>query len=308
MHCPQNGPVSADGPKLAEPVVEGVLIHRAEIVRSKDGADPFQLRRDRGVLVGQIGVIRPAGDQEQGVAVLLRVQLQLFHDGSGAVAEVHPAHAAHGAGRLIQQAAGLAEEFVLHALTEPCKLHGGQPKAVPFVEDLAQQDLHRGGRRQAAARQDRGGKADVQSAQRGLVRKHGDHTGDQGCGTARRGLVLPRIQGEDGGREALGEEAELPASVFGHGGDRIHVHAARQDQTVLMVGVVAAELRPAGGRKVPDLPGLVAQLAESPGQRLVPRPLARVRVDFIVTVFHTDFLPDLFVHYSTEDGLPKQKI
>ena len=106
----------------------------------------------------------------------------------GRIRKIDADDVADGGGRLIHQAAGLAEVDVFGILADLRDLRGRQAAAAEMVQDHADEDLERRRGRQAAARQHRGGHIGVKGhgrmAQRGEPRSN---AADEGLRRTRLG-------------------------------------------------------------------------------------------------------------------------
>ena len=176
------------------------------------------------------------------------VEVQPLHHGAGVVLEVDCHHAAHRGGHLVQQAAGLAEKDVLRILPGLGNAGGGALAIKEqLVEDVAQQHLESGAGAEAAALEDGGGGVGVEALQlTALALEPGGYAADEGGGGV--ALLLPDLQAvqlHNVHGEALALDADDVLPVGSHGGNDIQVDTAGQHQAVLVVGVVAADLRAA---------------------------------------------------------------
>ncbi len=197
---------------------------------------------------------QPAGLAEEDVLRVL-ADLSDLHRGvlsAGEEVKVNGHHAAHRGGGLIHQPAGLAEEDVLRVLADLSDLHRGVLSAgEEVIEHGAHQHLKGGGGAQPAAAGNGGGHAHIQAPalQRAAQLDHpGGHAADQ-CGGGvdffRTGRQLPQVH-DDGG-VALGLDADHAGVVGRGGGQDVQIHGGGQDPAMLMVRVIAAHFRAAGG-------------------------------------------------------------
>ena len=134
-------------------------------------------------------------------------------------------------------------------------------------------DLEGGGGAQPAAPEDPGGGVGVK-APHGVAQlgQPGGHPPDQGHGVAR--LLLPEGEvPQVHHRHAVvaGLDADGPAVVGDHTGDGVQVHAGGQAVAVLVVGVVAPQLRAAGGGEEQRLRLVAAGEGLTVGQHQLPK-------------------------------------
>ena len=166
----------------------------------------------------------------------------------GRIGKIDADDVADGGGRLIHQAAGFSEVDVFGILADLRDLRSRQSAAAEVVQDHTDEDLERRRGRQAAARQHRGGHIGVKGhgrmAQRGEPRSN---AADEGLRRARLGGDgLQLRQGDLAEGIALGQHADRAALAAGDRRHGVEIHGARQHAAVLMVRVVAADLRAAG--------------------------------------------------------------
>ena len=252
MDGAQHGAVARISAQPRQLLIELVLRNVAQVFFPKKFADSFQLRRNGRVLRGQVGVVGAGVDDAQRMAAGRKVKGHRRDHRRSRVGKVNGNDAADGAGGLIHQAAGLAEVDVFRILPDLRKLHRAElPVQKQAVADRRHQHLKGSRRGKPAARQHVGLHIGVEaagrSAQCGHPRSHAAHQ----CRRRAR-FLRPRrkaVQRHDAQGVALGLHADLPGAV---GGDRrscVKVHRAGQHEPVLMIGVVAAQLRPAGRGK-----------------------------------------------------------
>ena len=133
--------------------------------------------------------------------------------------------AAHGTGQLVQQAAGLAEISILRILTDLCHFRPREATAILPVEDDGHSHLKRRRAGKAGPPQNIAGGVGIKAAD-----------------------LFPQLV------EPPGFDPDEPVIAGGRHRDQIQCHRRRQPITVLVVGVVAAQLGPARGRVQPHLP------------------------------------------------------
>ena len=175
------------------------------------------------------------------------------------VLEVDADDAAHRAGRLVHQAAGLAEKDVLGILADLRDADLAEFVHVIIVvfaaEDRRDADLE--GRRagQAGTAQHVAGGAGVKAAHlAAVIEDTHRHAADQGGGV----FSLPRLRGTDAQVhiadlfKTLGLDAHDVVLIGGDHRHDVQVDRTGQHDAVVVVGVVAADLGAAGGRVQAD--------------------------------------------------------
>ena len=193
-------------------------------------------------------MVRAGVHDAQGIAQLLQVQGQIVDHRLGRVGEVDEHHAAHGGGRLVHQARGLAEIDVLGVLADLGNGHGGELLVEEqLVENGPDEDLKGGGGAEAAAGEDRRTDLGVEALELcAPLGKGGGHAADQGGG----GVLLLGVDGEVGERNlhrriSLGGHGNDAPVIERHLGHGLQVDGGGQDAAVLMIGMVAADFRAA---------------------------------------------------------------
>ena len=190
----------------------------------------------------------PRVHNAQCVAQGVQVHRHRPHHGGGGVGEVDGHRPSHGGGGLVHEAALLAEIEVLRLLAHLGDLHRRQLiPAEQVVFDDAQQHLagRRGG--QAGAGQHVGDGVGVKARHRvappGGLGRHPPHQGGGGLLLLLLGVQGVQLHLHQG--PALRLEADGVGAVGGGAGGKIQVHRRGQHPAVLVVGVVAADLRAA---------------------------------------------------------------
>ena len=146
MQGAQNGTVAKALAQTRNGRKQLSLVHLAKHVLAQRRGNRLHLGRHGGVILGQVGVVASRVDDAKTVAERGEIKLQLFHHGGLGIGKVDGHDAACGAGDLVHQSAGLAEEDVLGILRDAGDLHEGDPAAVvEMVEDRADHVL-KGGR------------------------------------------------------------------------------------------------------------------------------------------------------------------
>ena len=190
----------------------------------------------------------PRVHDAQCVAQGVQVHRHRPHHRGGRVGEVDGHRAAHGGGGLVHEAALLAEIEVLRLLAHLGDLHRRQliPAEQVIFNDTQQ---HLAGRRggQAGAGQHVGEGVGVKARHRvappGGLGRHPPHQGGGGLLLLLLGVQGVQLHLHQG--PALRLEADGVGAVGGGAGRKIQVHRRGQHPSVLVVGVVAADLRAA---------------------------------------------------------------
>ena len=249
VHGAQDGPVTGSGADLFQTGVEGVLVHLPQMLLAENGAHGLHFPGNRGILIRQIRMICAGIDDAEGVAAGGKVKVQRLHHGMGSIGKVDGHDAAHGGGHLVHQAAGLAEIVIFGILADLGDLNGGETAAVQTVDDRPQQDLKGGRGGEPAARQDPGSHIGVKAADRmAKLRDPGGHAANEAQRRAKfLGADLQLVQRYGAERIALRLDADHTLPIGSDGGQRVHADSAGQHPAQLMIRVVAAQLRTAGG-------------------------------------------------------------
>ena len=259
--------------KLGKGGVERFDVRFRQHAHAQRLADFAQLGGDGGVLAGEVAVVATDGDDADGIALLLEIVLDGAHVRVlGQKVDGHKA--ADGAGHLIHEAGGLAEEDVLGVLGDlGAQLGVHHPAVVEGVEHGHEHDLK--GRRtgKAGALEHGAGHAGVKAAH--LVAQFLEargHAADEGVG----GLLFRLMRGKIGKIDHEGlVVARRPERHHARIGGRdrrngVQIHRRRQHAAEVVVGVVADDLRaPGGGDESLRLARKMR--AESVGQGFVAR-------------------------------------
>ena len=273
MDGAQHRAVAAGLAQRGQGGVERRLVHPAQAVLAEESGDGLHLRGDGGVIVGEVGVVAARIDDAEHAAA--QRKRQLFDFGSVGGRKVHIRKATDGAGRLVHQAAGLAEEHVLGVLAADGQLDRGDAAVIVEVaEDVAEHHLERGRRRQPRAGEHVGHRIGAEAprfppcgAERGAdprdERRGGPAAAAAGVGRADVRHVLGI---------ALALEADTAVVRRRGGGDDVDVHRRREDAAVLVVGVVARDLGPPRHREQRRL-AVAVDGNKAVEQPLVPRAL-----------------------------------
>ena len=248
VHGPEHRPVAALLPQLRQGGPEGPLVHIPQELLAEVGGHRPHLPGDVRIVISKIRVAGAGVHDAQGVARPGEVVLHLLHHGGSRVGKIDGHRAAHRGAHLVHQSAGLAEVDVLRVLAHLGPLHRIQgPAAEEAVHDGGHQDLIGGGGGQAGAGQHRGGHIGVKACRTASqLHQPGRHSPHQRGGAVL--LLLPDLQIPQvhlQGGVALRPDPDQVRPVGGGAGQHIQIHTAAQHTAVLVVGVVAADLRPA---------------------------------------------------------------
>ena len=248
MHRAQNGAVARRLAGRLELCVEFRLVHLAQHVLTEHAGYAAHFLGDGGVFVRQICVIRAGIERAERVAAVRKIERRLPDGGVRRVGKIDEDQPADAGGHLIHEAAGLAEIDVLGILADLRDLDGG----AFFIEkqlvaDRADQNLECGGGRQTGAGQD--GRADsrVKAVQlTAALRKRRSNAAHERGGR----IFFFRVDGQiiqinlDRGI-ALGRNADDGIGPQRDLRRRFQIDSRSQHAAVLMVGMVAADLRAA---------------------------------------------------------------
>ena len=253
MHRAQNGAVARGLAGCLEICVKLRFVHLAQHISAEYAGHAAHFRGDGGVFVRQIRVVRAGVERAERVAAVREVKCRLPDDGVRRIGKVDEDQPADARGHLIHEAAGLAEIDVFGVLADLRDLDGGAGSVKKqLVADRADQNLERGGGGQARARQD--GRADngVEALQTAAApgKRRGDAAHERG-----RGIFLLRMDGQIvqvylNRGVALGRDADDGVGPQRDLRRRLQIDGRGQHAAVLMVGMVAADLRAARRGKV----------------------------------------------------------
>lgn len=258
MQGPQHSPVAAaaaqPGQLRPELLLGGLAQHRL----AQGGGHGLHLPPDGRKLPGQLTVAAPGiGDTEAELRGQQPLGVQLSHLGGSGLGKVRKHHPAHCAGQLVQQTAGLAEVGVLCLLAD--QRHPGRGKAAAVLPIQGGGHPHLKGSRAGQPRppQHAADRIQVEPAEgRSLRPESLRDPPDQAGGVG----ALPRL------RPGLGQvdhiqlvespalDPDVAVDARGRHRHQVQVHRCGQPEPVLVVGVVASQLRPARGRVEMHLP------------------------------------------------------
>ena len=132
----QHGAVAALFPQAGQLLPEAFLLHLAQHLAVQTGRHGLHLVPDGRELAGQLAVAGAGiGDAEGHALGQDAVGMYLLDFRCRRVGKIHKEHPAHGAGQLVQQAAGLAEVGILRKLADAGQRRGVHAAAVFRVED-----------------------------------------------------------------------------------------------------------------------------------------------------------------------------
>ena len=196
----------------------------------------------------------PGIDDAQGMATGGKVEVHRGDHRVVLVKEIDAHQIAHSGGGLVHQTAGLAEEHILRILANPRNLRLAHPAIEEqVVDDGADEHLVGCGGAEAGAREHRGGAVGIKAlnlaAQLGKPGSHPPNQGGGGVHFLRLGLQAGQLHLGHG--IALGQNPDGSGAIYPYRRQGIQIHRRRQYPAPLMVGVVAADLRPSRSRKIP---------------------------------------------------------
>ena len=144
MHGAQDGAVAGLFADLLELRIELRFVDLAQDLLAETARDAAHLLRDGGVFVGQIRVVR-AGIEDAGrIAAVGKVKFHTLDQRRLRIGKVDEDQPADARGRLVHQAAGLAEIDILRVLADLRDLDRGQlPVKKQLVQNRADQHLER---------------------------------------------------------------------------------------------------------------------------------------------------------------------
>ena len=197
-------------------------------------------------------MVRAAVDDAEGVARRGEVKINLLHHRMIVVLKINGHHAAHGGPHLVQQPAGLAEIDIFRVLPDLGQLHRGAFAIMEqAVENVPQQHLQSGAGAEAAALEYVGNRIGIEALQpAALPGKPGGDSPQNGNGAVillRMYLQIIQLHHVHGKTLALESDHTLP--IGRRNGNDVQINAPRQHAAMLVVRVVAADLRPARRRK-----------------------------------------------------------
>ena len=245
---PQHGPVPARLPQPGQGGPEIRRLHLTEDLCPQLRRHSLHLLPDGRKLAGQLAVAAPRVGHAEGHSGWQQPRRMDLLDLRGSrVGKVRKDDAAHRAGQLIQQAAGLAEVGVLCILADLCQLRSRQAAVIFSVQDHRHPHLECRRAGQAGPPQHIAGGVGVEAAD-GLalgpeaLRNAPDEAGGVGALAILR-LGLAQVDDVQLVEPAgfYPDEAVIAGRRHGH---KVEHHRRRQPVAVLVVGVVAAKLRP----------------------------------------------------------------
>ena len=254
MHSPHNRPIAAGFPEFGDGGVKFLLGNFRGHFPAQAIADFLQLSGNGRVFIGQVGVICSGVDDAQGVAGGGEIEVHRPDVRVLSIGKIDGHQAAHRAGGLIHQAAGLAEEHILRVLADLSHLGLGHPAVKEqMIDDGADEHLKGRGGAQAGAGQHRGLavgiKAPHLAAQLGKPSRHAPDERGRGIDFRRHRLQIVQIHLTQ--RVALGLDTNHVCPANADSRHRVQVYRAGQHPTPLMIRVIAADFRASGGRKIP---------------------------------------------------------
>ena len=249
-----DGAVAHGLAQLRDGLVELILVDVAQDRLSELRGHTFHFAADGGVVVGQVGVAALRVTDAHDKAMLCQVNGRLAHDRFGRILEVDGDDAADGAGGLVHQAAGLAEEHILGVLADLGNFDLAEFSHVIVVvltaQDGTDADLERRRTGQAGTAQHIAGGVAVKATHlAACIHNALGNAADKGG----RMLGLAGLRGQDVDVnivdfvKAQGLDADDVFLVRRYNGHHVQIDGTCQHDTVVVVGVVAADLGAAGG-------------------------------------------------------------
>ena len=254
VHSPHNRPIAAGFPEFGDGGVKFLLRNFRGHFSAQAIADFLQLSGNGRVFIGQVGVICPGVDDAQGMAGGGEIEVHRPDVRVSLVRKINGHQAAHRAGGLIHQAAGLAEEHILRILADLSHLGLGHPAGKEqMIDDGADEHLKGRGGAQTGAGQHRGlavgVKAPNLAAQLGEPSRHAPDEGRRRVDLRRHRLQIVQIHLTQ--RVALGLDTNHVCPADTDSRHRVQVYRAGQHPTPLMIRVIAADFRASGSGKIP---------------------------------------------------------
>ena len=262
VHGAQQRPVAHLAAQGRQRLIELLRAHTAQVRFIEQCRHFLHFRRNRRVIVCQISVIAARRHHDQRITVLGEVKVHRAHIGV-IMLEVHRHQTASRRRHLIKQTAGLAEIHVFGVLADfRARLVVDGEAVVERVKNGARHHLERRRAAQAAAGHDIRRHRRVEAAdfvaQFRHPRRHAAHQ--------RMGFPLllfndiKAAQIHLDGRIAVGVDFHHHIVARGNRRKRIQVDCRRQHTPAVVVGVVAANFRAAGGADHQHFAVLVKQL------------------------------------------------
>ena len=206
----------------------------------------LHFRRNGSIISRQIGVVSAGIDNAEAVPGTGKIEIDFPDLRLGGIGKINGDNAADGAGNLIHQSAGLAEELILRILCEHCNLHRGNFSViVEMVQDISDHVLKCGGRGKSASFEHAGSRVGIKAADFvSVFDKSGCHAGNDGirvtepCGVRR--IVTHEVHHVF--RKALRLDADGASPDGRNDGDNIKINGSGDHAAVVMVGVIARKL------------------------------------------------------------------
>ena len=261
----QNSTIPAGPAQAWQSRPELLLLDLPQHLTVQTSRHRFHFMPDGRKFTGQLAVTAPGIGHAKGHAHREQpCRVDLFYPGLLWVGKIRKDDPSHGAGQLIQQAAWFSEICIFRILADLRQLRRSQPAAIFPVQDGRHSHLE--GRRagKPAAPEHVAGGIGIEATHRlslcpEAFRNAPDQTGRMGAlSLLRLGLAqVNNIQFV----EAPGFDPDKTVVTGGCHCDQIQRHRCRKTIPVLMIGVVAAQLRPARSRVNMHLPpGAIVQL------------------------------------------------
>ena len=258
MNGPQDSSIPALGAQPGQRLPECGFRHPPQHILAQTGRHSLHFPANGREFPGQLAVAGLGiGHAKSNPLRQQPRRVDFFNFRGTGVRKICKDDAAHGTGQLVQQAAGLAEISILRILTDLCHLRPREATAILPVEDDGHSHLKRRRAGKAGPPQNIAGGVGIKAA--GLfpqrpesLRNAPDQAGGMGA-LPLLGLRLAQVNDVQL-VEPPRFDPDEPVIAGGRHRDQIQCHRRRQPITVLVVGVVAAQLGPARGRVQPHLP------------------------------------------------------
>ena len=249
---PQHGAVAAALPQPGQLLPEANLADLAQHLSAQTGRHCLHLLPDGRDLAGQLAVAGPGvGDAEGHPLRQDTVGVDLLDLRRSRVGKIGKEDTAHGAGQLVQQAAGLSEIGILRKLADPGQRRGIKAAAILHVENDRHPHLkgRRAGKPRAAEHIAGCVGIEAADAEPLCAEAIGDAP-DEACRVGALALLRLGLGQVDDVQlvEAPGLDPDEAVLVPGRHRHEVKGDSARKAVAVLVVGVVAAQLGAPGGR------------------------------------------------------------
>ena len=166
VHRAQYGAVAAAFAQGGKGGIERLLVDVVEDLLAEERCNLLHLRRNGGILVGEVCVAGMGVDDAQGVTAVGKVKVDLFHNRRSGVCKVDKDQTSDRRRHLVHQTRGLSEVDVFGVLSDLGNFDG---RELIFkeqtVEDSADQNLESGGAGKTRAGENCGADLRVEAAE-----------------------------------------------------------------------------------------------------------------------------------------------